>query len=99
MGCSLWGHTELDMTEQLSTAQTVAARLLRPWDPPGKNSGARSHSLLQGIFLTLAPDSGGAYQRNDFSECRRLYLPIYRKALNSLAWDIQFSLIKIFFDV
>ena len=27
-------------------------RLLCPWDSPGKNTGAGSHSLLQGIFLT-----------------------------------------------
>ena len=25
-------------------------RLLCPWDSPGKNTGVRSHSLLQGIF-------------------------------------------------
>ena len=28
------------------------ARLLCPWDSPGKNTGVGSHSLLQGIFLT-----------------------------------------------
>ena len=27
------------------------ARLLCPWDAPGKNTGVRCHSLLQGIFL------------------------------------------------
>ena len=26
--------------------------LLRPWDSPGKNTGAGCHSLLQGIFPT-----------------------------------------------
>ena len=29
------------------------ARLLHPWDSPGKNTGGGCHSLLQGIFLTL----------------------------------------------
>ena len=29
-----------------------AARLLRPWNFPGKNTGRGSHSLLQGIFPT-----------------------------------------------
>ena len=29
------------------------ARLLCPWDSPGKNTGVGCHSLLQGIFLTL----------------------------------------------
>ena len=28
------------------------ARLLYPWDPPGKNTGVGCHFLLQGIFLT-----------------------------------------------
>ena len=28
------------------------ARLLRPWDFPGKNTGVGSHFLLQGIFPT-----------------------------------------------
>ena len=28
------------------------ARLLHPWDSPGKNPGAGCHSLLQGIFAT-----------------------------------------------
>ena len=28
------------------------ARLLCPWDSPGKNTGVGDHSLLQGIFLT-----------------------------------------------
>ena len=41
----------------------------------------------------VAPDSWGAYQRNDFSEPRLLHLPIHRKVPNSLTWDIWFSLI------
>ena len=28
------------------------ARLLCPWDSPGKNTGVGYHLLLQGIFLT-----------------------------------------------
>ena len=36
----------------LSTPWTVAARLLCPWDSPGKNTGVGCHFLLQGIFLT-----------------------------------------------
>ena len=30
------------------------ARLLCPWDPPGKNTGVDCHFLLQGIFPTQA---------------------------------------------
>ena len=42
----------------------------------------------------LVPDSWGGYQRNDFNEPRLLHLPIFRKVLNSLAWDVQLHLIN-----
>ena len=29
-----------------------AARLLYPWDSPGKNTGVNCHFLFQGLFLT-----------------------------------------------
>ena len=35
-----------------------------------------------------APDRWGAYERN---EARLLHLPIHRKYLNSLTWDVWFS--------
>ena len=33
------------------------ARLLRPWDSPGKNTGVGCHFLLQGIFPTQGSNS------------------------------------------
>ena len=39
----------------------------------------------------LAPDRWG--ERNDFSQPWFLHLPIHRKALNSLTWDVWFSLV------
>ena len=33
-------------------------RLPRPWDSPGKNTGAGCHFLLQGIFLTQESNPG-----------------------------------------
>ena len=36
----------------LVTLWTVPARLLCPWDSPGKNTGVGFHFLLQGIFPT-----------------------------------------------
>ena len=48
----------------------------------------------------LASESRDAYERNEFSKPKLLHLPIYRKALNSLTWDIWFSLLhKNTFDV
>ena len=35
----------------------LPARLLCPWDSPGKNTGVGSYALLQGIFLTQGSDS------------------------------------------
>ena len=34
------------------------ARLLCPWNSPGKNTGVGSHSLLQGIFSTQGSNPG-----------------------------------------
>ena len=34
------------------------ARLLCPWDSPGKNTGVGSHALLQGIFLNQRSNPG-----------------------------------------
>ena len=34
------------------TLWTVGARLLCPWDSPGKNTGMGCHATLQGIFPT-----------------------------------------------
>ena len=39
----------------------------------------------------LAPDSWGAYQRNDFSDPRVLHFPTWRKALNSLRFLVFFN--------
>ena len=40
-----------------------SARLLCPWNSPGKNTGVGSHSLLQGIFLTQRSKPGLLYCR------------------------------------
>ena len=40
------------------TINCQAARLLCPWDFPGKNTGMGCHFLLQGIFLTQGLNPG-----------------------------------------
>ena len=42
----------------------------------------------------LALDVSGAHQRNNFNKPRLLHLPIHWKVLNSLTWDVWFSLIS-----
>ena len=39
------------------------ARLLCPWDSPGKNTGVGCHALLQGIFLTQGLNLSPALRR------------------------------------
>ena len=45
LGCSV-------LSDSLWPRGLQPARLLRPWDSPGKNTGVGCHSLLQGIFPT-----------------------------------------------
>ena len=78
----LWrnsGRKELLPSSSCQTATT-------PYGELRGNSGCEKR--------VLAPDSWGAYQRNDFSEPRLLHLPMHSKALNSLTWVIWFSLIN-----
>ena len=53
------------------------ARLLHPWDSPGKNTGADCHSLLQRIFLTQGLNPGLQHYR------QILYHLSYREVLLS----------------
>ena len=53
------------MSDSLQPQGLQPARLLRPWDSPGKNSGVGCHALLQGIFPTQGLNLG-------FLHCRRV---------------------------
>ena len=48
--CLLRGFSSLKLFVVPRTVES--ARLLCPWDSPGKNTGVDCHFLLQGIFLT-----------------------------------------------
>ena len=52
------------MSDSLQPHGLQSARLLCPWNSPGKNTGVRSHSLLQ-IFLTQRMNLG-------FPHCRQI---------------------------
>ena len=45
------------MSNSLQHHGLQPARLLCPWNSPGKNTGVGSHSLLQGIFPTQGSNS------------------------------------------
>ena len=53
------------VSDSLQPCGLLPARLLRPWDSPGKNNGVGSHSLLQGIFPVQGSNSG-------LSHCRQI---------------------------
>ena len=53
----------LIMSDSLQTHGLQPARLLCPWDSPGKNTGVGCQALLQGIFLTQRLNPGFLYCR------------------------------------
>ena len=62
------------------------ARLLCPWNFPGKNTGMGSRSLLQGIFLTQGSNLG-------LLHCRQiLYQLSYQWCLKWIKRDTQMSI-------
>ena len=46
------------VSDSLQVHGLQPAKLLCPWNSPGKNTGVGSHSLLQGIFLTQGSNPG-----------------------------------------
>ena len=48
----------LSRVQLLESCGLQPARLLCPWNSPGKNTGVGSHSLLQGIFLIQGSNGG-----------------------------------------
>ena len=87
--------------------QAINITASEPWENSGWKQDARhlavnccSHPLcctLRKLRMRrhgiLALDSWGACQRSDFKEPRLLHLPLHSNALNSITWDILFSLI------
>ena len=48
--CCVWSRSV--MSNSLRSHEPQSARLLCPWEFPGKNTGVGRHFLLQGIILT-----------------------------------------------
>ena len=68
-------------------------RIPEIWQPSSCNHFLRELKGAQDVkkHRILAPDSWDTRERNGFSEPRLLHLPIHRNVLNSLAWDVWFS--------
>ena len=78
LACSLrkWSVSSLVMSDSL-LPHGMAARLLCPWNSPGKNTGVGCHFLLQEIFPTQGSNLGLPYCRQILyhlsHQARRLY--------------------------
>ena len=83
----------LSRVQLFATPWTVAARLLCPWDSPGKNTAVGGHFLLQGIFPTqglepTSPALAGGFSTAEpcekplanTSDTSNHYLPFCKKA-------------------
>ena len=85
-----------------------SARLLCPWDFPGKNAGVACHALLQGIFLTQGLNSCLLHRQKDSLLLSHqgtppaisiyIYLSIYISARN-LGVRVSFQICAVFFFV
>ena len=58
----------LVLSDSLHPYGLQPARLLCPWDPPGKNTGVGCHALFQGIL----PTQGSNPHLQHFLHCRRI---------------------------
>ena len=59
-------RTKQAFHQRRQTDRLQLARLLCPWNSPGKNIAVGNHSLLQGIFLTQRSNLGLQHQRQIF---------------------------------
>ena len=78
-----WGRSVV--SDSLQPHGLWPARLLRPWDSPGRSAGVDCHSLLQGIFLTQGSNPGLLHCRQTLD---RLSHPgstmcVWRKAMSA----------------
>jgi len=76
----------LSRVQLFATLWTVAPRLLRPWDSPGRNTGVGCHFLVQEIFPTQGSNPG-------LPHCRQMLLTSEPPEEEKM--DISFSRIEI----
>ena len=73
------------VSDSLSPSGPKTARLLCPWDSPGKNSAVGCHALPQGIFPTQGSNPG-------LPHCKQiLYRRASREALVALYGRLNFK--------
>ena len=75
---------QLVMSDSLWPPGLYPARLLCPWDSPGKNTGVGCHSLLQGIFPIQGSNSCHLHWLADSSPLNHLGSPFSYEAPSEL---------------
>ena len=78
--CVCFSHSV--MSDSLQPHGLWPARLLSPWNFPGKDTGVDFHFLLQGIFLTQGSNLG-------LLHCRRM---LYHLSYKGSPWGSCYSL-------
>ena len=63
------------------------ARLLCPWDSPGKNTGVGCHALLQSIFPTQGSNPGLSYCRQIFYHLSHQGSKLQELVMDREAWS------------
>ena len=64
------------------------ARLLCPWDSPGKNPGVGSHSFLQGIFPTQGSNLGLVHCRQILSLLSEIQMELTINSKAGTEWHV-----------
>ena len=75
------------MTTLCDSMDLWPARLLHPWDSPGKNTGVGGHFLLQGIFLTQGSNTG-------LPRCRRILYHLSHQGSPNYYADLYLKLLS-----
>ena len=111
VGCRLWGHTESDTTEVISSSSSIGK-------DSGVDDGCICHISKQSVLQLsvhqplqcpqwctlngfrmeknrILAPDKSAYQRNNFHEPRLLHLPIHRKGLKFINLRYLFFLNSI----
>ena len=75
------------MSDSLQPHRLYPTRLLCPWDSRGKNTGVRSHSPFQGIFLTQESNL-------DLPHCRQILYLLRNQGSPGWEWGEMFPWVK-----
>ena len=83
------------MSDSLRPHRLWPARLLCPWNSPGKNTGMVCHSLLQWLFLTQGLNPGLLHSRLSHQGWIQIYVKIINRILKNFFLLLAFQMLPI----